>query len=231
MPDFEQQFDTGTEVEPFVLKKNPDWHAAAQDLISGLCSLDDKEERIELLESVCVKLGDRLYPAFLQILHVIDEYADDEARSIMASTLVNCLQTGRLPSGKLAAWGSSSYTGDSAFGQSRRLGPIEFVCAWYAQPSTETPMSQQQFSIILNSLLSLVSSNSNAKQLYCQKLISDAEDPMGGSLSKQTRAGLIDMTQIWQIAAPEDLHTPVVEAFLHALQSESLLNQISNRPF
>lgn len=216
---------------PFNLSADPDWHSAAQDLISGLCALPEVELQIELLETVCVRLGDRLYPAFLQILHVIDEHADEQARSIMAKTLVDCLQTGRLPSGKLAAWGSSSFTGDSAFGQSRRLGPIEFVCAWYAQPSSESPMSQQQFSIILESLLSLVASDHTAKQLYCYKLIADAEDPLGGSLSSQTRAGLIEMTNRWQATATGESNTPAVEAFLSALQQESLLNQISNRPF
>lgn len=219
--------DTGS----FVLHEDPNWHAAAQDLISGLSSFDDQEQRIELLEAVCLKLGDRLYPAFLQILHVINQHASTEARNIMAETLVNCLQTGRLPSGKLAAWGSSSITGDSAFGQSRRLGPIEFVCAWYAQPSNEAPMSQLQFSIILGSLLSLVNTNSDAKQLYCYKLLADAEDPLGGSLSSQVRAGLIEMTRCWQTADTDDVTKPVVDAFLQALQSESLLNQISNRPF
>ncbi len=215
----------------FSLKSDPDWHSAAQDLINGLCSYQDREQRIELLESLCTKLGDRLYPAFLQILHVISQRANEDARGIMASTLVNCLQTGRLPSGKLAAWGSRSFTGDSAFGQSRQLGPIEFVCAWYAQPSTESPMSQQQFSIILESLLSLVSADNDAKNLYCHKLLSDADDPLGGSLSSQTRAGLSQMVAAWQATSPAESNTSAVDAFLQALQSESLLHQISQRPF
>ncbi|MFK7994274.1 MAG: hypothetical protein AB8B87_09055 [Granulosicoccus sp.] len=215
----------------FELRSDPDWHSAGQDLINGLCALPDPEQQIELLETVCTRLGDRLYPAFLQILHVIDQHADATARAVMARTLVACLQTGRLPAGKLSAWGSSSLTGDSAFGQSRRLGPIEFVCAWYAQPSSESPMSQQQFSTILESLLSLVASDASAKNLYCYKLLADAEDPLGGSLSSQTRAGLINMTNQWQQTAPEEPNTSAIEAFLSALQQESLLNQISNRPF
>ena len=217
--------------DSFSLKADPDWYSAAQDLISGLCSFDEIEDRIELLETVCLGLGNKMYPAFLQILHVINSQASDESRRIMASTLVNCLQTGRLPSGMLAAWGSSSFTGDSAFGQSRRLGPIEFVCAWYAQTSNELPISQQQFSNILDSLLSLVSSDGKAKQLYCHKLLADAEDPLGGSLSSKTRAGLQQLTQRWQANTPEDSNTEVIDAFLDALQSESLLTQVSARPF
>ncbi|MBX2880181.1 MAG: hypothetical protein KTR32_09635 [Granulosicoccus sp.] len=215
----------------FQLREDPDWHAAAQDLIGGLCALPDAEQQIELLETLCAQLGDRLYPAFLQILHIIDQQGDDSARPIMARTLVDCLQTGRLPSGKLSAWGSSTLSGDSAFGQSRRLGPIEFVCAWYAQPSTESPISMQQFSTILESLLSLVASDEVAKQLYCHKLIDDAEDPLGGSLSSQTRTGLINMTNAWRAIPADESNKEAVNAFLSALQQESLLNQISNRPF
>lgn len=215
----------------FALSANPDWHSAGQELISGLCALEDPEDQIELLEAVCTRLGDNLYPAFLQILQIVDERADESARAIMSRTLVNCLQTGRLPTGKFSAWGSREHTGDSAFGQSRRLGPIEFVCAWYAQPSTEAPMSQQQFATILDNLLSLVSADDNAKHLYAQKLIDDAEDPLGGSLSRQTRTGLIQMTERWLTSTPDEGYKESVDAFLAALQQESLLNQINNRPF
>jgi len=213
------------------LSSDPDWHSAGQDLINSLCALTDADQQIELLETLCHRLGDSLYPAFLQILHVIDQYADTTARAVMARTLVDCLRTGRLPSGKLSAWGSSSFTGDSAFGQSRRLGPVEFVCAWYAQPSSEAPMSQQQFSSILESLLSLVASDETAKNLYCQKLLADAEDPLGGSLSSQTRTGLIEMTNEWQKISATESNASAIDAFLSALQQESLLNQISKRPF
>lgn len=217
--------------EQYILGNNPDWDAAAQDLISGLQARSAGEERVQLLESVCLQLGDQLYPAFLQILHFLQSNTDRASHVIMASTLVDCLQSGRLPSGKLAAWGSSTYSGDKAFGQSRRLGPIEFVCAWYAQPSTEAPLSLQQFSIVLQSLLKLVSSDTTARQLYCFKLASDADDPLGGSLSSQTRAGLRAISQSWQHIEADESHQSVVDAFLSALQTESLLNQISQRPF
>jgi len=213
----------------FTLRPDPNWHSAAQDLVTGLCSISDPEQQIELLETLCTNLGDKLYPAFLQILHVINQHADLTARKVVARTLVSCLQTGRLPSGKLSAWGSSTITGDNAFGQSRRLGPVEFVCAWYAQPSTELPISQLQFSTILNSLLLLVASEESAKTLYCHKLMADAEDPLEGSLSSQTRAGLVKLTQHWQHNSNNN--SPAIEAFLSALQQESLLNQINERPF
>lgn len=209
----------------------PDWHAAAQELISGLYSLDNPDHQVELLESVCNKLGDNLYPAFLQILQLIDKQADDAARIITASTLINCLQMDRLPSGKLSAWGASSISQDTSFGQSRRLGPIEFVCAWYSQPSSEAPMSQQQFMLILGSLLSLVSSDNTAKQLYCYKLKADSEDPLSGSLSSRTRNGLNDLADAWMLSTDQSTHQLPIDAFLSALTQESLLGQISQRPF
>ena len=92
-------------------------------------------------------------------------------------------------------------------------------------------MSQQQFSIILDSLLSLVSVDNNAKELYCHKLLSDADDALGGSLSNQTRAGLSQMVEAWQATSPDEPNTSAVDAFLQDLQSESRLNQISQRPF
>jgi len=52
----------------FPLNDPPDWHASAQELISGLVALSSSDERIRLLQRICDGLGDQLYPAFLQIL-------------------------------------------------------------------------------------------------------------------------------------------------------------------
>lgn len=211
----------------FQLNDNPDWHSAAQDLINGLHALDDAEREIQLLEKLCEKLGDELYPAFLQILFALEQFANNEAKQKIASTLVACIRTGRLPSGRLSAWGSSSITGDSAFGQTRVLGPIEYVCAWYAQGGTTTPLSLQQFSLVLTSLLELVATNSQAKSFYCQKLQGDIDDPMSGALSNTTRQGLQELIEIW---THSDNSNDAVDAFVTSLQSESLLNTIAKGP-
>ena len=43
----------------FTLHINSDWSGAAQALINGLSALQIEEERPEMLEIVCVGLGDR----------------------------------------------------------------------------------------------------------------------------------------------------------------------------
>lgn len=211
----------------FKLNENPDWHSAAQDLINGLHALDDKEHKIRLLESLCDKLGDQLYPAFLQILYSLEQFADTESKQLVATTLVECIRSGRLPSGRLSAWGSGSLTGDSAFGQTRVLGPIEYVCAWYAQGGNAQPLSLQQFNQIMVSLLSLVATNDTAKNFYCQKLQGDIDDPMSGALSNTTRQGLQELIEVW---TQSDNIDDAVDTFVSSLQSESLLNTISRGP-
>lgn len=95
--------------------------------MEGLNGLDESDARVRLLETLCRRLGERLYPAFLQILLAVDRFADAPAKRVVADTLVHCLLSGRLPSGALSAWGASTLGGDSPFGQVRRLGPIEYV--------------------------------------------------------------------------------------------------------
>lgn len=211
----------------FTLNSNPDWHGAAQDLVNGLSVLDKSEDQIRLLELTCERLGDALYPAFLQILYALEQYADEHSKQLIASTLVDCIRSGRLPSGRLSAWGSTSVTGDSAFGQTRVLGPIEYACAWYAQGGTAQPLSIQQFTQIMNSLLNLVDSNHTAKNYYCQKLQGDIDDPMSGALSNVTRQALQELIQKWQTNDPA---SEAIDVFINSLQATSLLNQISKGP-
>ncbi|MEE9320660.1 MAG: hypothetical protein V3U76_09470 [Granulosicoccus sp.] len=211
----------------FTLKDDPDWHGAATELVVGLAQASDSEERIRLLEVLCQGLGDRLYPAFLQILSTIEQFADEASQAIVAQTLVDCLRSGRLPSGPLSAWGASSLPGDNAFGQLRRLGPIEYVCVWYEQPGNQMPLSQQQFTAVFGHLLSLVATHPPARELYSHKLLSDIDDPVGGSLSSQTRTALRDMIDCWTDSSSIDT---AVEAYLNGLQSESLLHQLAKGP-
>jgi len=211
----------------FKLNQDPNWHAAASDLVNGLNALQQADEQVRLLEKICDSLGDELYPAFLQILFAIEQYAERDAQQLFADTLVNCLRTGRLPSGKLSAWGSASLTGDSAFGQTRVLGPIEYVCAWYAQGNYTGPLSVTQLHTILSSMMKLVSTSDAAKSLYCQKLQGDIEDPLGGALSNQTRAGLQELIDLW---IHSDNIADAVDAFLSTLHTQSPLSQIAKGP-
>ena len=213
---------------PFTLDPRPDWHAAASELVAGLGTVADADSRVRLLERICRRLGHSLYPAFLQILLVVERHADEAARRLVAGTLVDCLLSGRLPSGALSAWGSTTLSGDSAFGQVRLLGPIEYVCAWYAQPSNQPPLAEHQFDTILTSLLGLVGTDARAAALYRRKLESDADDPLGGALSNRTRGAIRELVAAWNDeGGPE----PAVRAFREALRESSLLNELARGPF
>ncbi|MBX2826276.1 MAG: hypothetical protein KTR33_16190 [Gammaproteobacteria bacterium] len=201
-----------------------DWHAAASALVDGFNALDDPDDRIGLTEKLCDDLGGHLYPAFLQILYKIEQHADSSAKSLVTSTLVYGLNTGRLPSGKLSAWGASTLQTDAMFGQSRTLGPIEYLCTWYAQPSGQPPMTQSAFSTMANSLLRLVDCHPGGREMYCTKLLLDAEDPLSGSLASSTRSGLAALANQWQTNGDP---TAAITEYLHAIKGSSMLEQLS----
>ncbi|MET0091175.1 MAG: hypothetical protein ABW068_14370, partial [Candidatus Thiodiazotropha sp.] len=99
------------------------------------------------MESICLGLGESLYPAFLKLLGLIGSKGNDETQSLITDTLVQALLTGRLPSGHLTAWGMSKFPGERHFGQTRSLGPVEYLLTWYAQPSGKGPLPIQVFII------------------------------------------------------------------------------------
>ena len=78
------------------------------------------------------------------------------------------------------------------------------------------------------SMIRLVSSNDRARQMYCQKLMEDAEDPLSGSLSGQTRTALAEFAHQWQTESPAE---KIVMDFISALNSGSRLNEIQSNPF
>jgi hypothetical protein len=203
----------------FILNHQPDWHAASQRLVGGCLSLNELDQRVELMEKVCTGLGDNLYPAFLKILCLIGKRGDLAAQQLITEALVQALLTGRLPSGKLSAWGSSSVSGDNFFGQTRNLGPIEYIFTWYAQPSGRTPLPVHSFHKATLDLLDLISSNKHAKQLYCAKLSADIEDPLDGSLSSKSRLAIGNFVDAWK---SEQSAETVINVFLDTLQGDSL---------
>jgi len=203
---------------------NANWHTAASALVDSFQRLGNLEDRIDLTEKLCTELGGQLYPAFLQILYKIEQHADSEAKSLVTDTLVYALNTGRLPSGKLSAWGSSTLHAGSSFGQSRSLGPIEYLCTWYAQPTGQPPMTASSFSHLATSLLRLINSNTTARSMYCIKLAADAEDPLSGSLASQTRAGLAALASSWNAGDDPDI---TISKYMAALQSSSRIDQLS----
>lgn len=191
------------------LRADPDWHAAAQTLVDGCVALADDEQRVRFLDRVCLGLGDQLYPAFLKLLCLVNDQGDLAARRAVARTMVHALSTGRMPSGRLHAWG-----GMAGEGRTRQLGPVEYLCAWHAQQSGASPLPAATFDRVATSVLALVASDDDARRLYCTKLREDIHDPLGGTLTRGTRAGLSALVGAWEAGGtPQD----AVQALLTAV--------------
>jgi hypothetical protein len=180
------------------LLAEPRWAAAAQALVEGCIDLRNDEDRVALLAAVCAGLGDDLYPAFLRVLSIIGQHGDHGARAAVAQALVHALRTGRLPSGRRSAWGASAALhANTAFGRTRSLGPIEYLCAWHAQADSEPALSAEQFDSAVRAVMDLVAASREARLLYCEKLLADVDDPIGGTLTRHTREALRALATAW----------------------------------
>jgi hypothetical protein len=209
------------------LMPEPRWALAAQALVDGCIDLPDDEQRIALLSTVCNGLGDELYPAFLRVLWIIGQQGDHAARAAVAQALVHALRTGRLPSGRRGAWGASpaapSATPHAAgFGSTRSLGPLEYLCAWHAQADPARALPAAQFDSAARSLMELIATSAEARLLYCEKLLGDVDDPMGGALTRGTREALRALATAWaEGVSPADACARFVRA-LPAARTNSL---------
>ena len=195
------------------LLEEPRWAPAAQALVDGCVDLHDDEDRVALLAAVCEGLGDELYPAFLRVLWIIGRHGDHAACAAVARALVHALRTGRLPSGRRSAWGEGAASpgarggglaaapAPSAYGRVRSLGPLEYLCAWHAQADPVRALSSTQFHLAARALMDLVAASPDARALYCDKLLADADDPLPGALTRQTREALRALATAWAAGA------------------------------
>lgn len=202
-------------IPDLTLRDQPDWAGAAEVLIEGCAHLPSREDRVRWMERLCLSLGDALYPAFLQVLCRIGEHGNPQAQAAVADTLVLALQSGRLPSGRHAAWGAQW---DASVRATRTMGPIEYLCAWFAQPDGRGTLGAVAFDWAARALVGLVSHSEAARRLYCAKLHSVADDPLDGAWTRSSRHALQAMAQSWSQADPEPYRaaTQAVEAFMAA---------------
>jgi hypothetical protein len=180
------------------LLAEPDWVGAAQALVDGCVDLPTDEDRVALLGAVCHGMGDELYPAFIRVLWAIGQHGDHNAKAAVARALVHALRTGRLPSGRRGAWGGTERPDEyAAYGRMRNLGPIEYVCAWHAQTDAVRALTAAQFHCAARALMDLISCSKEARLLYCEKLLADVDDPIGGALARYTRDALRALATAW----------------------------------
>ena len=181
----------------------PRWVQAAQALVDGCIDLPADEDRVALLAAVCEGLGDELYPAFLRVLWTIGQHGDHAACAAVARALVHALRTGRLPSGRRSAFGASGALAQAqtAYGRTRSLGPLEYLCAWHSQTEPVLALSSEQFHIAARALMDLIAASREARLLYCEKLLADVDDPLPGALSRHTREALRALAKAWAAGA------------------------------
>ncbi len=204
------------------LKAQPDWPAAAQILIDGCAHAAHAQARVDVLERLCMALGDALYPAFLNVLSLIGERGSAAAQSAVAEGLVDALRSGRLPAGKRAAWGGALPAARPGARDAPMvaLGPIEYLCA-VQLPADATPASRT--ATTLGALLCLVNHNDTARRLYIERLHALSQEPPDGGLSRDTRQVLDALADAWGRRP----HSPqqAVEAALAALPRRDRLAQ------
>ncbi len=184
--------------------------------MDGCAHAPDANYRTELLERLCLSLGDQLYPAFLTVLCRVGELGTPAAQAAVAEALVDALRSGRLPAGRRAAWGAQRAAATPVLqSQSQALGPIEYLCTWYADPGPHHAPSAAAFDRALQSLLRLVGHSPRARSLYAQRLRALAEDPLGGTLTRHTRSVLHQLAEAW--AAPQATPQSAADACLNAM--------------
>ena len=190
----------------------PRWEAAAQRLVSALAAQPDRDARCRLLDRVATRLRTPHFLGFVQLLCAVERFGDAAARSIVADALADALESDRMPSGTVPAWGAAAFRPMADLGVSaaslgsagRRLGPIEFLCAALLQPGVQPAASLADADHALQRLIALVSASPRAAALYAARLQSHAADPLEGALSLRTRSTLQALGAHWQAGDPPE---------------------------
>ena len=194
------------------LRDAPDWGGAAEVLIEGCTTLADADARVRWLGELCAGLGDALYPAFLRVLCLVGEHAEPAAQRSVAATLQQAMRSGRMPSGRHAAWGGRRMSA------ARAHGPLEYLCAWYLHPHGNDLLSAPAFDRAARSLLGLLASDPLAHELCRSNLIAAADDPIEGAWSRADRAALRALVRAW---SPGSAPEAAVSAFLRSARAGS----------
>jgi len=204
-----------------ILKAEPDWFGAAQALVEGLQAQSTLDGRVDVLERVCLDLGDALYPGFAKLLAAVDHFGDREVKALVADALAQALMTARLPSTRLPAWGAGGFAGLGLDGplrvNSRNVGPLEFLCVWLVREVADEPLTGEAFETAATYLIDLVSASPKAAALYVDKLRADAADPTEGLHNAQTRRLIETLVERW---AAGDAPAEIARAVARTAEAE-----------
>jgi len=200
-----------------ILKAEPDWFGAAQALVEGLQGQPTLDGRVDVLERVCLDLGEALYPGFAKLLAAVDHFGDHEVKVLVADALAQALVTARLPSTRLPAWGAGGFAGLGLGGplrtNSRNVGPLEFLCVWLVRDVSDEALGGEAFETAATYLVDLISASPRAAALYVDKLRTDASDPTEGLHNAQTRRLIETLAERWAAGdAPAEVARAVARA-------------------
>lgn len=188
------------------LKAEPDWFGAAQALVEGLQAQATPDGRVDVLERVCLDLGQALYPGFAKLLAAVDHFGDREVKVLVADALAQALMTARLPSTRLPAWGAGGFAGLGLDGplrsNSRNVGPLEFLCVWLVRDVGDMALSGEAFETAATYLIDLIAASPRAAALYVDKLRADVGDPTEGLHNAQTRRLVETLVDRWAAGDP-----------------------------
>ena len=189
-----------------------------------VASARDAELRLAILKRVARELGERGdgYPVFLKLILIISESSEVAAKKVLAATLATALRRSDLPSGPLTSWGASSlWSADTPIragallqqlspisAPKRQFGPIEYLTAWHAQQTHRTRLGEACFADGLGKLVALVDHDEDARRLYPNKLLTDANNELEGVYTRSTRDLLAQIGSAWQ--APDATALSVV---------------------
>ncbi|KRA67139.1 hypothetical protein ASD89_02660 [Caulobacter sp. Root656] len=200
-----------------ILKAEPDWFGAAQALVEGLQGQPTLDGRVDVLERVCLDLGEALYPGFAKLLAAVDHFGDHAVKVLVADALAQALMTARLPSTRLPAWGAGGFAGLGLGGplrtNSRNVGPLEFLCVWLVRDVSDEVLGGEAFETAATYLVDLISASPRAAALYVDKLRADASDPTEGLHNAQTRRLIETLAERWAAGdAPAEVARAVARA-------------------
>ena len=191
-----------------ILKAEPDWLGSAQAFVAGLEAQPTLDGQVEFIDACRAEFGDRIYPAFVKLLAAVAAFGDDRAKSLCAEALSHALATARLPTTKVAAWGAGGGLAELAsLGRGglathlRAVGPIEFLCIWLTREVIDEPLDEAGFQKAMTWLLILFNASDRAANLYRAKLEADADNPMEGLHSQESRRLVRALTAAWAAGA------------------------------
>ena len=183
---------------PKRLLTHPDWATAAQALIDACVHLPGPAQRLDFMDGACRALGPQLYPAFLEVLTLVSERGSPPAQAAVADTLADALASGRIPAAPHPGWGRTPAQAGAASALGA-LGPIEYVCARFLQPTNAAAaVSASAFESVLRPLLQLVSQSPRALGMYCDRLEQAASDPMESLWTRASRSALRALAEQWR---------------------------------